>query len=137
MSNVERFRVRRVRAYVVDPPKAGAKNDGGYGPAAGAGGGGGDGGDSADGKKAAQGADCHDVVDTHWINGHPLPIANPMSVYREYQQYRKSWGINAIGSFIVEVESAEHVPGLDEHAGRLGQVQCACKPRLQLNGAPI
>ncbi len=28
-----------------------------------------------------QGADCHDVADTHWINGHPTPIANPMSGY--------------------------------------------------------
>ena len=28
-----------------------------------------------------QGADCHDVKDSHWIDGHPVPIANPMSRY--------------------------------------------------------
>ncbi len=28
-----------------------------------------------------QGADCHDVADTHWINGHPTPIANHISGY--------------------------------------------------------
>ena len=50
-----------------------------------------------------QGADCHDVDDQHWINGHPVPIANPMSGYSPYQQYRKSWGINALGSLVVEV----------------------------------
>ena len=50
------------------------------------------------------GADCHDVADHHWINGHPTPIANPMSMYPQYQTYRKSWGINALGSVVVEVE---------------------------------
>ena len=50
-----------------------------------------------------QGADCHDVADEHWINGHPHPVANPMSGYELYQKYRKSWGINALGTMVVEV----------------------------------
>ena len=50
-----------------------------------------------------QGADCHDVDDEHWINGFPTPIANPMSGYPQYAAARKSWGINALGSLIVEV----------------------------------
>ena len=45
---------------------------------------------------SAQGADCHDVDDAHWINGNlpnkivpdlsdeMYPIANPMSGYPEY-----------------------------------------------------
>ncbi|XP_064594482.1 L-rhamnonate dehydratase-like [Liolophura sinensis] len=59
-----------------------------------------------------QGADCHDVVDTHWINGHPTPIANPMSMYPPYQSTRKSWGINALGSLIVEVEAEDGTVGV-------------------------
>lgn len=60
------------------------------------------------------GADCHDVDDQHWINGHPTPIANPMSTYPRYQQYRKSWGINALGSVIVEVETEDGTTGVGE-----------------------
>ena len=57
--------------------------------------------------KMQQGADCHDVEDEHWINGHPTPIANPMSGYSQYAGARKSWGINALGSLIVEVEATD------------------------------
>ena len=58
------------------------------------------------------GADCHDVADEHWINGHPTPVSNPMSCYPRYQQYRKSWGINALGSVVVEVESEDGTVGV-------------------------
>eukprot|EP00760_Papus_ankaliazontas_P013469 PhM_4_TR15741/c0_g1_i1/m.91918/K12661/LRA3, yfaW; L-rhamnonate dehydratase len=71
-------------------------------------------------KKAApgdQGADCHDVMDTHWINGHPTPIANPMSRYPQYKQYRKSWGINALGSVVVEVEATDGTTGVGVSIG--------------------
>ena len=37
---------------------------------------------------ADHGADCHDVDDDHWINGHPIPIANPMSVHPQYAAHR-------------------------------------------------
>jgi len=70
-----------------------------------------------DKKKATQGADCHDVVDHHWINGHPTPIANPMSKYPQYAQYRKDWGINALGSVIVEVEAENGVCGVGVSIG--------------------
>lgn len=63
-------------------------------------------------KKGDQGADCHDVDDDHWINGNPLPVANPMSVYPQYTRFRKSWGINAIGSLIVEVEADDGTCGV-------------------------
>ena len=52
-----------------------------------------------------QGADCHDVEDEHWINGYPIPIANPMSGYAQYAGTRKSWGINALGTLVVEIET--------------------------------
>ncbi|XP_069130861.1 L-rhamnonate dehydratase-like [Argopecten irradians] len=56
-------------------------------------------------KAGDQGADCHDVDDKHWINGYPMPVANPMSVYPQYAPFRKSWGINALGTMVVEVEA--------------------------------
>ena len=51
---------------------------------------------------AGGGADYHDQAGGHWIID--TPIANPMSVYDEYKASRTSWGINALGSVIVEVE---------------------------------
>jgi len=53
------------------------------------------------------GADCHDEQDNHWINGHPTPIDNPMSIYSKYATTRKSWGINALGTMVVRVEDNE------------------------------
>ena len=50
----------------------------------------------------AAGADYHDQDRGHWIID--TPIANPMSVYTDYKSSRVSWGINALGSVIVEVE---------------------------------
>lgn len=61
---------------------------------------------------STQGADCHDVEDEHWINGIPTPIANPMSGYPQYAGPRKSWGINALGSLIVEVEADDGTTGV-------------------------
>merc|ERR1719410_1951730 len=79
-----------------------------------------------DEKQDVQGADCHDVKDTHWINGNLplhhegengdgpelLPIANPMSVHPLYKRHRKSWGINAIGSMVVEIETEDGTTGV-------------------------
>ena len=59
-----------------------------------------------------QGADCHDVEDEHWINGYPTPIANPMSSYAQYKGARKSWGINALGTLVVEVEADDGTCGV-------------------------
>ena len=60
-----------------------------------------------------QGSDCHDVPIEHWINGvTPMPIANPMSVHPKYAQARTSWGINALGSCVVEVEADNGVTGV-------------------------
>ena len=64
-----------------------------------------------------QGADCHDVADEHWINGtdpstNNTPIANPMSAYAQYAGARKSWGINALGGLVVEVEADDGTTGV-------------------------
>ena len=58
------------------------------------------------------GADCHDVGDEHWIDGYPVPVANPMSAYPLYRSSRKSWGINALGTMIVEVEADDGTIGV-------------------------
>ena len=77
-------RILAVRAYVSKPPEG-------------------------DGQ---QGADCHDVQPTHWINGHPTPIANPMSGFPQYAKARTSWGINALGTCVVEVEASDGTIGI-------------------------
>ena len=51
------------------------------------------------------GADYHNQHGSHWIID--LPIANPMSVYEEYKAERTSWGINALGTVIVQVELSD------------------------------
>ena len=50
------------------------------------------------------GADYHDQSDGHWIDDH---IATPMSRYPEYRQSRRSFGINVLGTLVVEIEASD------------------------------
>src|SRR5947208_4993605 len=59
---------------------------------------------------AAMGADYHNQPGGHWIID--LPIANPMSVYEEYKARRTSWGINALGTVVVQVELDDGTVGI-------------------------
>lgn len=52
---------------------------------------------------ADQGADYHARPDGHWINS--TVIATPMSRYPEYRETRRSFGIDVLGTVLVEVES--------------------------------
>lgn len=52
--------------------------------------------------EAGGGADYHDQGEGHWITGR---IATPMSRYPEYRATRTSFGIDVLGSIVVEVES--------------------------------
>ena len=61
------------------------------------------------------GADYHDQAQGHWIID--TPIANPMSVYEQYKASRTSWGINALGSVIVEVELNNGMTGVGVSTG--------------------
>ncbi|HUN72050.1 MAG TPA: L-rhamnonate dehydratase [Steroidobacteraceae bacterium] len=54
------------------------------------------------------GADYHDQQGGHWIDDH---IATPMSRYPEYRQSRRSFGINVLGTLVVEVEAADGTTG--------------------------
>jgi len=74
------------------------------------------------GEATDQGADCHDVPDTHWLNCGLAPVATPMSVHPQYSQTRKSWGINAMGSLVVEVEAEDGTVGVGVTIG--GEPAC-------------
>jgi L-rhamnonate dehydratase len=54
------------------------------------------------------GADYHDQESGHWIDQH---IATPMSKYPEYRQSRQSFGINVLGTLVVEVEASDGTIG--------------------------
>ncbi len=61
------------------------------------------------------GADYHDRAgEDHWIDDH---IATPMSRYPEYRDTRSSWGLDALGTLIVEVESESGLIGVGTSTG--------------------
>ncbi len=64
------------------------------------------------------GADYHDTQGYHWIDDH---IATPMARYEEYRQSRRSFGINVLGTLVVEVEASDGTVGLGvTTAGEIG-----------------
>ncbi|SAL31981.1 L-rhamnonate dehydratase [Caballeronia humi] len=54
------------------------------------------------------GADYHDQGAGHWIDDH---ISTPMARYPEYRQSRQSFGINVLGSLVVEIEASDGTVG--------------------------
>jgi L-rhamnonate dehydratase len=54
------------------------------------------------------GADYHDQDGEHWIDDH---IATPMSKYPEYRQSRRSFGIDVLGTLVVEIEASDGTIG--------------------------
>ncbi|SAL11349.1 mandelate racemase/muconate lactonizing protein [Caballeronia arvi] len=54
------------------------------------------------------GADYHDQGADHWIDDH---IATPMARYPEYRQSRQSFGLNVLGSLVVEIEASDGTVG--------------------------
>jgi L-rhamnonate dehydratase len=65
-----------------------------------------------------QGADYHDQGGGHWIDDH---IATPMSVYPEYRQSRQSFGINVLGTLVIEIEADDGTVGFAvTTAGEIG-----------------
>lgn len=66
------------------------------------------------------GADYHNQGRGHWIVD--TPIANPMSVYEEYRASRTSWGINALGTVVVEIELDDGTVGIGASVG--GEPAC-------------
>jgi L-rhamnonate dehydratase len=65
------------------------------------------------------GADYHDQPGGHWIDDH---IATPMSRYPEYAASRQSFGINVLGTLVVEIEAENGVTGFAVTTG--GEPAC-------------
>jgi L-rhamnonate dehydratase len=60
------------------------------------------------------GADYHVQSADHWIDGQ---IATPMSVYPEFRARRSSFGLDVLGSLVVEVESEDGHVGIGVSTG--------------------
>jgi L-rhamnonate dehydratase len=54
------------------------------------------------------GADYHDQAQGHWIDDH---IATPMAKYPAYRASRQSFGLNVLGTLVVEVEADDGTVG--------------------------
>ena len=104
--------VKEVRAYIIGP--SAAAKDAGEREEANA--------EIAKSQEEAAGggADCHSQSDGHWIVD--TPISNPMSPYGAYKSSRKSWGINALGTVICEVELTNGMVGVGVSIG--GEPAC-------------
>ena len=60
------------------------------------------------------GADYHDQAEGHWIDGQ---IATPMSRYPGYRATRSSFGLNSLGTVVVEVEADDGTVGVGVSTG--------------------
>jgi L-rhamnonate dehydratase len=65
------------------------------------------------------GADYHDQAEGHWIDDH---IATPMAKYPQYRHSRQSFGINVLGSLVVEAEADDGTVGFAVTTG--GELGC-------------
>ena len=61
------------------------------------------------------GADYHSYGDDHWITG--TVIATPMSKYPEYQKTSHSFGIDVLGTMMVEIEAEDGTVGFSVTTG--------------------
>jgi L-rhamnonate dehydratase len=60
------------------------------------------------------GGDYHDQGKGHWIDDH---ISTPMAKYPEYRASRQSFGINVLGTLIVEIEASDGTIGFGVTTG--------------------
>jgi len=60
------------------------------------------------------GADYHDQSAAHWIDDH---IATPMAKYPAYRASRQSFGLNVLGTLVVEIEAENGVVGFAVSTG--------------------
>eukprot|EP01117_Protostelium_nocturnum_P016906 TRINITY_DN677_c0_g1_i1.p1 TRINITY_DN677_c0_g1~~TRINITY_DN677_c0_g1_i1.p1 ORF type:complete len:449 (+),score=126.85 TRINITY_DN677_c0_g1_i1:127-1347(+) len=59
------------------------------------------------------GGDYHNQKNGHWITGTgDFPISNPMSRYEDWKASRTSWGINVLGSFVIEITASDGRKGV-------------------------
>ncbi len=60
------------------------------------------------------GGDYHDQAGGHWIDDH---VATPMSRYEKYRDSRQSFGLNVLGTLVVEVEASDGTIGFGVTTG--------------------
>ncbi|MDE3200186.1 MAG: L-rhamnonate dehydratase [Acidobacteriota bacterium] len=60
------------------------------------------------------GADYHDQAGGHWIDDH---IATPMAKYPAYRASRQSFGLNVLGTLVVEIEAENGTTGFAVSTG--------------------
>ncbi len=60
------------------------------------------------------GGDYHDQAGGHWIDDH---VATPMARYEKYRASRQSFGINVLGTLVVEVEASDGTIGFAATTG--------------------
>jgi L-rhamnonate dehydratase len=64
------------------------------------------------------GADYHDQQGYHWIDDH---VATPMARYPEYRESRRTFGLNVLGTLVVEIEADDGTIGFSvTTAGEIG-----------------
>src|SRR5918996_956540 len=81
------------------------------------------------------GADHHDQSAGHWIDDH---IATPMSKYEDYRQSRQSFGINVLGTLVVEIEASDGTVGFAVTTGGEPAAYIVEKHLARfLEGAPV
>src|SRR6476646_6424444 len=81
------------------------------------------------------GADYHDQGAAHWIDDH---VSTPMARYPQYRQSRQSFGINVLGSLVVQVEADDGTTGFAVTTG--GELGCFIVERHLarfLEGQPV
>ena len=66
-------------------------------------------------KPGSSGGTYFKADEGHWLVD--SLISNPMHAYPEYRAKRSSWGINVLGSLIVEIESADGTMGVAAGSG--------------------
>lgn len=81
------------------------------------------------------GADYHDQGGGHWIDDH---IATPMARYPEYRQSRQAFGINVLGTLVVEIEATDGSVGIGvTTAGEIGAFIVEKHLARFLEGRPV
>lgn len=81
------------------------------------------------------GADYHDQDAGHWIDDH---IATPMSKYPEYRDSRQSFGLNVLGTLVVELEADDGTTGFGvTTAGEPGAFIAERHLARFVEGAPV
>lgn len=84
---------------------------------------------------AGGGADYHDQQGYHWIDDH---IATPMSRYPGYEQSRRSFGLNVLGTLVVQIEADDGTVGFGvTTAGEPGAWIVERHLARFLEGAPV